>query len=434
MNAVSPETDVAPVLSRFDPAEVIGLTRDLIAIPSLLWQESAVARWIADWAETRGYEVDLQTVPLAGGGTTHQTLFTLRGDGSGPHLMLCGHTDTSDWNGRPYREAEWRFDPYAGEIEDGYLYGLGAINMKAGVAAIMIAAEQVRLSGRPLRGDLTVACVAAETGGGVGAVHLVEQGFRPDYCIVTEAGNLDVGVVSVGYVQGLVKIRGEFKARFPYVNPIEKAMKVVAAFGPSYHPLKSRDEGGWLRFTPHPLIPGYPRMAVRNIEHFQDVTTLGFDLRIVPGMTEDAVREDLAALLDTIRAEDPDFAYELVVPVSPQQPNMPARDATPEHVPVVAELIRAHERVTGRRPEVGAGHRIGATADTCHFKGAGIACVEYGPGFIPTWPMVDERIEVEQVVTATKTLALTAAAIVAPEAGAHPSEAPRAERSITEAT
>jgi acetylornithine deacetylase/succinyl-diaminopimelate desuccinylase-like protein len=37
--------------------------------------------------------------------------------------------------------------------------------------------------------------------------------------------------------------------------------------------------------------------------------------------------------------------------------------------------------------------------------------VEYGPGYIPIWPMVDERIEVEQIVTATKTLALTADAI-----------------------
>jgi acetylornithine deacetylase/succinyl-diaminopimelate desuccinylase-like protein len=65
--------------------------------------------------------------------------------------------------------------------------------------------------------------------------------------------------------------------------------------------------------------------------------------------------------------------------------------------------------VTGAEPIVGAGHRIGATADTCHFKGAGITCVEYGPGFIPIWPMVDECIDVDQIVTATRVLALAAA-------------------------
>ncbi|MBC8074797.1 MAG: M20/M25/M40 family metallo-hydrolase, partial [Chloroflexales bacterium] len=264
-------------------------------------------------------------------------------------------------------------------------------------------------SQRPLRGDLVVACVVAETGGGVGAQHLIASGLRTDYCIVTEASNLDVGTISVGYVQGKVRVTGEFKHRVPYVNPIEKITKVINAFSPSYAPIP---QGGWLRYEPHPLIPGFPAMAVRNIEHFQDATTLSFDLRIVPGMSEESVREDMQALLDGIAAADADFHAELIIPLSAQQPNMPAREATAVDAPVVAELVAAHRRATGRAPVVGAGHRIGATADTCHFKGAGITCVEYGPGFIPIWPMVDERIEVAQIVAATQVLALTAARLV----------------------
>jgi acetylornithine deacetylase len=405
-------TCCANVLSHVDPSDVVELTQKLIAIPSPLWGESAIARWIATWLKTRGFTVDVQTIPLPDGRVTHQTIGKLSGDGSGSSLMLCGHTDTSDWNGRPFREDEWTHDPYSGDLAGGMLYGLGAINMKAGLAAILLAAEAVRRTGRPLKGDLLVACVAAETGGGVGAVHLIESGLRPDYCVVTEASNLDVGVISVGYVQGRIMVKGEFKARVPYINPIEKMAKVIEAFGPSYHPLRSVSEGGWLRFVPHPLLPGFPRMAVRGIEHFQDATTIDFDLRIVPGMTEAQACEDLGGLLQTISAKDSEFSYKLIVPASPQRPNMAARSETARQVPVVAELIRAHTHVTGKMPVVGAGHRIGATADTCHFKGVGIKCVEYGPGFIPTWPMVDECVEVEQVVTATKTLALTAAEIV----------------------
>jgi acetylornithine deacetylase/succinyl-diaminopimelate desuccinylase-like protein len=256
---------------------------------------------------------------------------------------------------------------------------------------------------------LVVACVVAETGGGVGAVHLINSGLRTDYCIVTEAGNLDVGLISVGYVQGKVRVIGEFKHRVPYINPIEKITKVIHAFGPSYQPIP---QGSWLHYTPHELLPGYPRMAVRNIEHYQNMTTLMFDLRIVPGMTEESVRQDMTALLDSIAAGDPDFHYELIIPQSPQQPNMPAREATPIDAPVAQALIRSHEAVTGALPVIGAGHRMGATADTCHFKGVGITCVEYGPGYIPIWPMVDECIEVQQIVTATQVLALTAAEIV----------------------
>jgi acetylornithine deacetylase len=401
-----------PALVNLSSHEPVELAQQLIRIPSYLWQESEVGHWIADWLRQRDFEVEVQAVPLRDGGVTHQAIGRLKGDGSGPSLMLCGHTDTSDWQGRPFREAEWKHDPFGGEIENGYLYGLGAINMKAGLASILMAAEAVRRSGRPLKGDLIVACVVAETGGGVGAVHLCHHppfgGPPPDYCIVTEAGNLDVGVISVGYVQGKVRVIGEFKHRVPYINPIEKITKVIHAFGPAYQPIP---QNNWLRFEPHPLLPGFPRMAVRNIEHFQNTTTLMFDLRIIPGMTEARVREDLTRLLDSIAAADPEFQYELIIPQSPQQPNMPAQPATPIETPVVVSLIRHHEVVTGKPANVGAGHRIGATADTCHFKGAGIQCVEYGPGFIPIWPMVDECIEIDQIVTATKVLALTAAEI-----------------------
>jgi len=398
------------ILDTLTDDEPLTLAQQLIRIPSYLWKESNVAHFIADWFRARGFDlVEVQEVPLRDGSVTHQTIATLKGDGSGPSLMLCGHIDTSDWQGKPFRQEEWTHDPFGGDIEGGYLWGLGAINMKAGVAAIMTAADVVRRSGVRRRGDLIVACVVAETGGGVGAVHLIESGLRPDYCIVTEAGNLDVGVISAGYVQGKVRVRGEFKHRVPYVNPIEKITKVIAAFGPSYQPIA---HGGWLRFTPHDLLPGFPRMAVRNIEHFQDTTTLSFDLRIIPGMTEESVREDLQHLLEGIAASDPDFHFELVVPMSVQQPNMPAREATPMDSPLTQAVTAAHTQVTGAAPVVGAGHRIGATADTCHFKGVGITCIEYGPGFIPIWPMVDERIEMAQVVTATKTLTLVAESIL----------------------
>lgn len=397
------------ILTTFAQHEPVELAQQLIRIPSFLWQESVVGRWIADWLHERGFEVELQAVPLHDGRVTHQAIGRLRGAGGGPTLMLCGHTDTSDWNGRPFREAQWTHGPWSGDIEDGYLYGLGAINMKGGLAAILMAAEALRRSATPLQGDLIVACVVAETGGGVGAQHLIASGVQADYCIVTEASNLDVGTISVGYVQGKVRVQGEFKHRVPYVNPIEQISKVIAAFSPAYQQIP---QGSWLCYAPHPLIPGFPAMAVRNIEHFQDTTTLMFDLRIVPGMTEDSVRDDIQALLAQIAATDSDFRAELIIPQSAQQPNMPARAATPIDAPVVAALIQAHEQVTGQRPVVGAGHRIGATADTCHFKGMGITCVEYGPGFIPSWPMVDERVEVVQIVTATQVLALTAAKLV----------------------
>jgi acetylornithine deacetylase len=174
------------LLTQIYSHEPVELAQQLIRIPSFLCHESEVGYWIADWMRQLDFDVEIQEVPLHNGSVTHQAIGRLKGDGSDPGLLLCGHTDTSDWPGSPFREEEWKHDPFGGEIENGYLYGLGAINMKAGVAAILMAAEAVRCSGHPLKGDLIVACVVAETGGGVGAVHLINSGLRPDYCIVTE--------------------------------------------------------------------------------------------------------------------------------------------------------------------------------------------------------------------------------------------------------
>src|SRR5215813_71340 len=99
------------------PDEPIELAQQLIRIPSFLWHESEVGRWIADWMQQRGFEVELQEVRLRDGSVTHQAIGILRGSGNGPSLMLCGHTDTSDWNGAVFRREEWTHDPFAADIE-----------------------------------------------------------------------------------------------------------------------------------------------------------------------------------------------------------------------------------------------------------------------------------------------------------------------------
>lgn len=120
--------------------------------------------------------------------------------------MMCGHTDTSDWNSDAFRRDQWRYDPFGAEIDGGLIYGLGALNMKAGLASMQIAAGAIRRSGAPLKGDLIAACVVAETGGVVGALHLIESGCCPEYFIVTEAGNLDrdYAVVQAGVLVAAV--------------------------------------------------------------------------------------------------------------------------------------------------------------------------------------------------------------------------------------
>jgi acetylornithine deacetylase/succinyl-diaminopimelate desuccinylase-like protein len=99
----------------------------------------------------------------------------LRGAEDGPVLCLLSHVDTVLAN-----PEEWQHDPWSGDVQDGYLWGRGALDMKSQTAAEVAAALELARSGwRPARGDLLVVVVVdEETGGSLGAQWICEH--HPD--------------------------------------------------------------------------------------------------------------------------------------------------------------------------------------------------------------------------------------------------------------
>jgi acetylornithine deacetylase/succinyl-diaminopimelate desuccinylase-like protein len=95
----------------------------------------------------------------------------LEGQTDGPTLCLLGHADTVLAD-----PSEWSHDPWSGDIDDGYLWGRGALDMKSQVAAEAVAAASLVRSGwRPHRGQLKLVVSAdEETGGDLGARWLTE--------------------------------------------------------------------------------------------------------------------------------------------------------------------------------------------------------------------------------------------------------------------
>jgi acetylornithine deacetylase/succinyl-diaminopimelate desuccinylase-like protein len=117
----------------------------------------------------------------------------LRGAADGPTLTLLGHVDTVRAD-----PGEWSFDPWAGDVVDGWVRGRGALDMKGQVAAEVAAAIALGESGwRPRAGELLVVITAdEEVGGGLGAQWLCEQHqdkVRSDF-VVNEGGGVLVEV------------------------------------------------------------------------------------------------------------------------------------------------------------------------------------------------------------------------------------------------
>ena len=96
----------------------------------------------------------------------------IQGNGQQRNLVLNGHIDHFPVNDSD----QWQRDPYSGDIEDGSIHGRGAVDMKAGTAASIIAFTYIHRFKEQLSGQCTLEVVSdEETGGKYGTKYLVDQ-------------------------------------------------------------------------------------------------------------------------------------------------------------------------------------------------------------------------------------------------------------------
>ena len=404
-------TDADAVLEQICVDEVIELAKDLIRIPSFTTEETPVARFLARFMEEQGLEAELQEVEDG----RFQVIGRLRGAGDGVRLLYDGHIDID-----PIARG-WKRNPFRPSIEDGRLYGHGIYNMKSGVTAMVMAAVALKRAGVPMRGDLIIAAVVGELQGGVGTVHLLEQGLGIDFAVVPEPHGVDnLMTTHCGVLQFAVTTHG----RSEHTTRKEEGVDAIASMAKAVRALNR------LRFTCEPRadLPGLPRMNIgsilggrgpsyelRGANNVADHCSVLIDVRFLPGQPPDAVFADFRRVLDGLAAADPKFRYAIEFP-APRRFRlapfvMPACDA-PRDSAVVLSVAANHARVTGRAPK-----QIGvvlpmsyAGNDTGHLWARGIPCVLYGPwgGYVPSPESADGYVTIDELMTCTRTLALTA--------------------------
>src|SRR5688572_17189561 len=132
------EQNIQRAIQAFDPKEPVDLVKKLVDIPSREGEELECARFLYAYMQEAGIETHLQEVEEG----RANVISIVRGEGDGPTLMFNGHLDTSytgdfweDYPGLGIPGPNHR--PHAYEIGDG-IYGLGAQNMKGGIAASFV--------------------------------------------------------------------------------------------------------------------------------------------------------------------------------------------------------------------------------------------------------------------------------------------------------
>jgi acetylornithine deacetylase/succinyl-diaminopimelate desuccinylase-like protein len=197
-------------IAALDPAEALRLVKQLVDIPSPEGEELECARFLYGYMRETGIEAHLQEVEEG----RANVIAVVRGEGDGPTLMLNGHLDTS-YTGDPWEDYAGlgipgpNHRPRAYEIGEG-IYGLGANNMKGGIAAAFSTLIALKRAGIKLRGHVMASGVAGESekapvrgamrdyqgrhyrGSGHGARYLLTHCEPIDYAIVGEPSGLYV--------------------------------------------------------------------------------------------------------------------------------------------------------------------------------------------------------------------------------------------------
>ena len=402
---------IQKILDSVDREEMLRLAEDLIKIPSYKTEESDVARYLGDYLEKRGYEVQLQEVEP----DRFQTVATLRGSGGGKSLMLNGHIDIDPL------AMGWKRDPWTPSIEGDLIFGAGIRNMKSGVSSLVTAAEAIRKSGVTLKGDLVLACVVGELQGGVGTTYLCQNGPLTDMAVVPEPFGADnILTVHAGVLEMAVHVLGNSRhisRKEEGVDAIAKMCKAVPVI-----------DGVEFTYTPRDDLPGLPRINVgaiiggrgrdydmRGPNFVSDFCTVLVDVRFLPGMTSASVKEDIKRALDRIKADDPDFNYEIEMPPDPKhrvfRVIMEPFDL-PKDEYILDCVLRQYRTVTGGREPDGVGAVLPGSYtgdDTTHLWRAGVPCLLYGPGGgSESESIPDEFSRISDMEQVAKVLALTA--------------------------
>ncbi|WP_432970644.1 M20/M25/M40 family metallo-hydrolase [Dactylosporangium sp. CA-233914] len=150
--------------------EVVDLLTELIRINTS--NPTHVERPAAEWVAAKLDEVGIESRIVEAAPGRASTIARIAGhDSSRPPLLVHGHLDVV-----PAEAGEWSVDPFAGEVQDGYVWGRGAVDMKnMDAMTLAVVREWARTGRRPAR-DIVLAFVSDEEGGGaLGARYLVNQ-------------------------------------------------------------------------------------------------------------------------------------------------------------------------------------------------------------------------------------------------------------------
>ena len=270
--------------------EVIILTRALLRFNTINppGDESLCMAFLADYLQGHGFHVNLQSFAER---RFNLTAILEGGSEDGKPLAFTGHLDTV-----PLGNTPWRYDAFGGEIIDGKLYGRGASDMKAAIAAFIVACLEHQEAIKAGHGVVLLLTGGEETGCD-GARALLEQ----PGALLPPVGALIVGEPTANYPvighKGALWLRCETHGKTAHGAMPELGINAIYLAAEAIGKIRHFEPG-----APHPLMKK-PTLNVGtisgglNINSVPDRSYFDVDIRTAPNLRHREIRQRLSATL-----------------------------------------------------------------------------------------------------------------------------------------
>ncbi len=368
--------------------DALALTRALVAVdsrnPSLATDgpgEGAVAALLAEVLRDWGFKVDLIEA-MAG---RPNVLARIGGGDGGRSLLLNGHLDTVGVTGMTHA-------PFTPDVRGGRLYGRGACDMKAGIAAMCAAAA--RAADTTLGGEVIIAAVADEEYESQGTREILAMGITAHAAVVTEPTRLAICPAHRGFAWAEVTVDGRAAHGSRYdvgVDAITHAALLLAELD-AY-------QRTTLAARTHPLL-GRASLHAGTIgggiglSTYPDRCTFSLERRTLPGERGADFGDEITAAIARVAARTPSFRA-TVAPGLVQEPN---------DVPVDHDIVRALREACDRTGEPAPVEGLSCWTDAALFSAAGIPALCFGPGDIALAHAAEEWVPVDEITRASDVL------------------------------
>ncbi|MGY1649875.1 ArgE/DapE family deacylase [Geodermatophilus sp. SYSU D01119] len=409
------------VLDALDVGALHRTLADLVRVPSVTGSdaESDLLAGLAERTARAGMDVDHWRLDVDGlaarpgfPGTEVPRreawgLVASTGADDGPTVVLQGHVDVVP----PGDLRRWAGDPWTPRPAGRRLYGRGACDMKAGVAANLAVAEAVLASGVRLPGRLALHLVGGEEDGGLGAFATLTRGHRGDACVITEPTSGTLTTAAGGALTFRLVVPGEpahgstrwagrsAVEHFGFVDAVLRGLEAernavvdpLMAEYPVAHTLSIGTvvAGDWASTVPDSLT-ATGRLGVRLDED--------------PADARAAVEERLAAAC----AGHPFLrAHPVEVTWSGGQ-FAPGR--TPAGTPLRDAVSSAQADLMGTAPRE---RGVPYGSDLRLYAAEGVPTLHYGPGDVVHAHSFDEHVDLTELTAVTRVLAVATVRLLA---------------------